>query len=173
MSFRGGGRGGFHRGGGGGGFNRGGSSNNNHFRGGGGGNFRGGGGNFRGGGGRGGFGRGGGRGGFNKGQDLGPPEHVVCMSASKLSLLGAGEQNGGRGGVRRWWVCVSSKFDWESGAVRSSNSHRRLPLCWESNLWRCCKLIYNPAVASEGESKEAEGHCIVGVELEFGLKGRY
>ncbi|KAF6371763.1 H/ACA ribonucleoprotein complex subunit 1 isoform X2 [Rhinolophus sinicus] len=80
MSFRGGGRGGFHRGGGGGGFNRGGSSNNNHFRGGGGGNFRGGGGNFRGGGGgRGGFGRGGGRGGFNKGQDLGPPEHVVLL----------------------------------------------------------------------------------------------
>ncbi|KAF5923812.1 hypothetical protein HPG69_016300 [Diceros bicornis minor] len=83
MSFRGGGRGGFNRGGGG-GFSRGGGSNN-HFRGGGGGSFRGGGG-------RGGFGRGGGRGGFNKGQDQGPPEHVVCTSASKLSLLGGGGQ---------------------------------------------------------------------------------
>lgn len=76
--------------------------------------------------------------------------------------------------MRRWWVCVTSKFDWESGAVRCSNSHRRLLLGWESNLWRCCKLTYNPAVASKGDKKEAEGHleCSVGVELEFGLKGR-
>lgn len=96
MSFRGRGRGGFSRGGG---FNRGGS--NNHFRGGGGGNFRGGGG-------RGGFGRGGGRGGFNKGQDQGPPEHVVCMSASKLSLLGGwGVERGAEEGM---WFCVTSNF---------------------------------------------------------------
>ncbi|KAK2503746.1 hypothetical protein MC885_002702 [Smutsia gigantea] len=76
MSFRGGGRRGFNRGGRGGGYSRGGSDN--HFRGGG---------SFRGGGGRG-FGRGGGRGGFNRGQDQGPPEHVVCMSALKLDLIG-------------------------------------------------------------------------------------
>lgn len=106
MSFRGGGRGGFNRGGGG-GFNRGGGSNN-HFRGGGGGSFRGGGG------GRGGFGRGGGRGGFNKGQDQGPPEHVVCMSASKLSLPGGRVRWGsGAGAVGLLLVSLTGVRCWK------------------------------------------------------------